>query len=327
MVMKGTRRNNLYYYNGSTMTRVVATVSSSDEDLEITSLRHRRLGHEGEITLLILVKQGLLKGENTYKLEFCEHCVLGKQRRVKFGTTIHNIEGILDYVHSFVWRPTKSPSKGGKHYFVTFVDAFSKRTWVYVMKSKSDVYNFSLNGKIWMKHKLGRKSSISEQIMMVSFAIIIFLNYVKRRVLYVTLLLKIHYSRMGVAERMNRTLLEKVRCMLSTVRFDKEFWVEAVTYACHLINHLLSTVIDDRIPLEVWSKQPVSDYDSLHVFGSTTYYHVKESKLDPRAKKQICLGFSSGIKGYNLWCPSLKKIVSSRDVTFDESLMLKKLEN
>ena len=54
-------------------------------------------------------------------------------------------------------------------------------------------------------------------------------------------------------------------------------------------------------------------------FGSTKYYHVKESKLDPRAKKAIFLCFSSRIKGYRLWCPS-------RVVRFDESSMLKKLE-
>ena len=57
----------------------------------------------------------------TYKLEFCEHYVLGKQRRVKFGTAIHNTKGILDYVHSDVWGPTKSASMGGRYYFVTFV--------------------------------------------------------------------------------------------------------------------------------------------------------------------------------------------------------------
>ena len=58
---------------------------------------------------------------------------------------------------------------------------------------------------------------------------------------------------------MNRTLLEKVQCMLCNVGLGKEFWAEAVTYTCHLINRLPSTTIDDRIPLEVWSKQPISD--------------------------------------------------------------------
>ena len=42
--MKGIRRNNLYYYNGSTMIGVVATISGSDEDSKITSLWHRHLG-------------------------------------------------------------------------------------------------------------------------------------------------------------------------------------------------------------------------------------------------------------------------------------------
>ena len=41
--MKGIRRNNLYYYNGSTVIGVVATVSGSNEDSNITSLWYRRL--------------------------------------------------------------------------------------------------------------------------------------------------------------------------------------------------------------------------------------------------------------------------------------------
>ena len=36
-----------------------------------------------------------------------------------------------------------------------------------------------------------------------------------------------------------------------------------------------ATVIGDKIPFEVWYEYPISDYDSLYVFGSTTYHHVK----------------------------------------------------
>ena len=91
----------------------------------------------------------------------------------------------------------------------------------------------------------------------------------------------------GVAERMNRTILEKVRCMLSNAGLGKEFWAEAVTYACHLINRLPSAAINGKTPMEMWTGKSATDYDSLHVFGSTAYYHVKESKLDPRAKKAL----------------------------------------
>ena len=63
------------------------------------------------------------------------------------------------------------------------------------------------------------------------------------------------------------------------------------------------------------------------MFSSTAYYHVKESKLDPRAKKALFMGITSGIKGFRLWCPETKKVIFRRDVTFDESPMLKKLTN
>ena len=125
---------------------------------------------------------------------------------------------------------------------------------------------------------------------------------------------------------MNRTILEKVRCMLSNAGLGKHLWAEAVSYACHLINRLPSVAIGGRTPLEVWSGKPAADYDSLHVFDCPAYYHVKESKLDPRAKKAVFVGFSSGVKGYKLLCPN-SKLIMSRDVTFDETSMLKPIKH
>ena len=72
-----------------------------------------RLGHTGEKSLQALARQGLLKGAGTCKVEFCEHCVIRKKTKVKFGTTTHCIKGILDYVHIDVWGPTKTVSIGG----------------------------------------------------------------------------------------------------------------------------------------------------------------------------------------------------------------------
>ena len=129
----------------------------------------------------------------------------------------------------------------------------------------------------------------------------------------------------GVAECMNQTLLEKVWCLLSNAGVGNEFWAEAITYVSHLINRLPSAAIESKIPLEQWYGKPVIDYDSLHIFRSIAYYHVKESKLDPTAKKTIFLGITSGVKEYRLWCLEIKKIVFSRDVTFDEFAMVRKV--
>ena len=63
----------------------------------------------------------------------------------------------------------------------------------------------------------------------------------------------------------------------------------------------------------------------LRVFGFLTYYHVSDEKLELRARKTVFLGFKRGVKECKLWDSKDWKIILSRDVTFDESSMLKTL--
>ena len=76
---------------------------------------------------------------------------------MKFGTAIHRTQGTLDYVHSDVWGPTRVASLGGMHYFVTFIDDFSRRVWVYPMKHKDEVLNVFFKWKKMIKIQTGRK--------------------------------------------------------------------------------------------------------------------------------------------------------------------------
>ena len=95
-------------------------------------------------------------------------------------------------------------------------------------------------------------------------------------------------------------LLEKVWYMLSNIGLDRQFWAKGVAYASHVINRLSSTVICEKTHFKVWFGKPANNYNSLHVFGYTTYYHIKESKLDPRVKKALFMWITSGIKGHQL---------------------------
>jgi len=79
VVLKGVRRNNLYYLMANTVTGQLTTSIGSDEDS--IRLWHMRLRHTGEKNLQALAKKGLLKGVKTCKLEFCEHCVISKRPR------------------------------------------------------------------------------------------------------------------------------------------------------------------------------------------------------------------------------------------------------
>ena len=123
VVLKAVRRKNLYYLKGSIVTGQVTSLIDSDEDS--TRLWHMRLGHTGEKSLQGPAKRDLSKGAKTCKFEFCEHYVIGK-KKVKFGTTIHCTDGILDFIHTNVWGPIKTTFIGGNHYFVSFIDNFSR---------------------------------------------------------------------------------------------------------------------------------------------------------------------------------------------------------
>ncbi|KAI5673173.1 hypothetical protein M9H77_13537 [Catharanthus roseus] len=110
----------------------------------------------------------------------------------------------------------------------------------------------------------------------------------------------------GVAERMNRTIMDKVRCLMVSSGIPKPFWGEAVSTAVYLINRSPSTAINFKTPLEV--------------FGCVAFAHQKEGKLDPRSRKGVFLGYPSGVKGYKVWLKgeSRVRVIVSRDLVFNE---------
>ena len=109
--------------------------------------------------------------------------------------------------------------------------------------------------------------------------------------------------------------------MLSNAGLNRHFWAEAASIACYLINRSPSIAIDKKIPIEIWSGSP-ADYMQLRFFRCTAYAHVDNGKLEPRATKCIFLGYKQGVKGYKLWNPQTQKVVISKNVIFNEFVML-----
>ena len=106
----------------------------------------------------------------------------------------------------------------------------------------------------------------------------------------------------GVAERMNRTLLERARCMRLFANLPKQFWAEAVSTTCYLVNRSPSTSLELKSPQEVWTGKPVN-YSDIHVFGCPVYVLLQEdqrTKLDAKSRKCIYLGQKAGVKGFKL---------------------------
>jgi hypothetical protein len=97
-----------------------------------TSLWHHRLGKMSEKGMQILHKTNLFPDLKQFDFDFCEHCVYGKHKRVRFLIVRkENKSEMLELVHTDVWGPSQVSSLGGYHYYVTFIDDATRKTWVY----------------------------------------------------------------------------------------------------------------------------------------------------------------------------------------------------
>ncbi|KAK1609790.1 hypothetical protein QYE76_033463 [Lolium multiflorum] len=308
----------LYVLRGSTLPGIAAAVSSDESSK--TNLWHKRLGHMSELGMAELTKRELIDGCDFGKLEFCEHCIFGKHKRVKFNASVHTTKGILDYVHADVWGPSRRTSNGGANYMLTIIDDYSRKVWPYFLKHKSDVFNAFKKWKVMVETQTEKKVKILRTDNGMEFCSNEFDEFCSNDGMVRHHTIPYTPQQNGVAERMNRTIISRARCMLSNAKMHRSFWAEAASTACYLINRSPSVPLDKKTPIEVWSGSP-ADYSDLRVFGCTAYAHVDNGKLEPRAVKCIFLGYGSGVKAYRLWNPETKKIVLSRNVIFNEAVM------
>ena len=107
----------------------------------------------------------------------------------------------------------------------------------------------------------------------------------------------------GVAERMNRTIVETARCMLAEAKLPRKFWAEAVSMAVYLRNRSSTTAVSGMTPFEALTGDKPC-VDILRVFGCLAYVHVPKDerrKFDSKSKRCILLGYGSETKAYRLY--------------------------
>ena len=282
VVMKGMLHQGLYVLRGTTVSGETA-VSTNKKDQ--TEFWHRRLGHMSLKGLLELGKKGLLNPNKISELDFCETCILGKSHRLKFGKAIHRTKGTLDYIHSDLWRLPQVPlSLSKSQYFISFIDDFSRKVWIYFLKTQDEAFNKFLEWKSLVENQTGKKINRLRTDNGLEFCHREFDDYCAKNGIARQHTCTSTPQQNGLAERMNRTIMNKVRCMLTESGLSKVFWAEAAATACYLINRSPSSAIECKLPEQVWSGTKPR-YDHLRPFGCIAYVHVSQGKLNPRAKK------------------------------------------
>lgn len=357
-IMRGERRRGLYHIDGKALvfptascpapqsTPAYVTVSEHAHAAKDrapkkgrtvdVNLLHRRLGHLNFDALKRMVNDGRIAGVTKLsgKPDVCEHCALGKMKRLPFPTGRQRATRPLQLVHVDLCGPVSKPGPAGELYAMTLTDDFSAHPWTYFLKRKSEALSryrqWRDEVQAYFKDNLVELELSPEFVQFLrsdnggeftsqAFEAQLAADGVKHET-------TAPYTpqQNGVAERMNQTLVSTATTMLIESGLPPSFWVEAMRCATELVTQRPSAATDGRSPYEVLFKRR-PDASRLRPFGCLAYKLVKKEfrawKFGARARKCVLLGYNSGSKDYRLYDLHTRKVVSSRDVLFDENRM------
>lgn len=314
-VASATLVNNMYRLN---VASVQAFISETNDDFY---LWHQRMGHLNFSDLKKLEEQaeGVKLSPSTDMT--CISCIEGKQARLPFTSAGSRASALLELVHSDVCGPMEVTSLGGARYFLTFIDDFSRKVCVFTLKSKSECLNKFKEYKCLVENQLNVKIKTLRTDNGTEYTNKEFADFLRSSGIKHQTSTPYSPQQNGLAERMNRTLVEKARCMLINANLQKYLWAEAVVTAAYIVNRSPTRALDWKTPEEKWSgKQPIVSH--MRVFGCEAMMHIPKEKVkkwDSRSRKMIFLGYCDNSKGYRLLDIKSRTVMKSRDVIFLEN--------
>ncbi|KAG9450658.1 hypothetical protein H6P81_010623 [Aristolochia fimbriata] len=253
--------------------------------------------------------------------QLCEWCMKGKQHRLPFEAGhSQRARRPLELVHTDIAGPFEVTSLGGNRYYLTFIDDFSRYTWVYFLKEKSEALNKLKEFKALAENQSRKYIKVLRSDRGGEYTSKAFEEFCKENGILHQLTASYTPQQNGVAERKNRTIMNMARSMMKGKTLPKVYWAEAVDCAVYLLNRYPTKSVKFRTPIEAWSgSKPAVGH--LKIFGCIAYAHIPEQrrkKLDDRGEKCIFVGYDSKTKAYKLYNPVTKRLIISRDVEFDE---------
>ena len=305
-----------------------SSTSSTSKALVACSLDiwHQRLAHIDPSTIEKMSKNRTVNGLELKREKepstLCTHCISGKGHRTPFTRQSNTkTSKLLELIHSDVKGPIEIQSHGGSRYFITFIDDFSKWTTVYTMKEKSESFQCFKKFHKFAETHSGEKVKTLRTDNGGEYTSNEFQNYLEQNGIIHQPTVAYSPQQNGVAERMNRTLMDLVRSMLYAKNMEKPFWAEALQTAAYIRNRVTSRSLpNDTTPFHRWHGK-VPNLSHTRIFGSRCHYILPRSKvksLDTRSREAIFVGYAMQSKGYKLWDVNSCKCVISRDVIFHE---------
>ncbi|KAJ9557962.1 hypothetical protein OSB04_012576 [Centaurea solstitialis] len=297
VILTGVRHADIYIINMNTSTDNFCFVSRASSDTNW--LWHKRLSHLNFKTLNQLCINNLVIGLPDFrytKVSLCSACEKGKQTRASFKSKqISSISSPLQLLHMDLFGPVNVQSIAGKKYTLVIVDEYSRYTWVFFLRSKSD----APEEIILFVRKMERLNNLTVRSIRsdhgTEFKNSTLETFFDQKGISQNFSFVRTPQQNGVAERRNKTLIEAARSMLSEANLATQFWAEAVNTACYTQNRSLIVKRFRRTPYELFRNRKPS-IEHLHIFGCVCYIlNNKDNlgKFDSKSDDGIFLGYSS----------------------------------
>ncbi len=247
IVPQARRDKNLYFLNVNVLKDMAHVANSLEES---AMLWHEKLGHLNMASLKEL--DAMVDGMNLKEVplhHICERCVKGKHQRTSFPKDrATRASQLLEIVHTDVCGPMKTTSHGGARYFLTFIDDFSRKTHVYLLKAKGEAFEKFKQYKTLVENEIGHKIKVLRSDNGGEFVSKKFDAFLAECGIQLQTSAPYSPQQNGVAEHANRTIMECARSMILAQGLELEFWGEAVNTVVYIKNRCPTKALDSKTP-------------------------------------------------------------------------------
>ena len=306
-------------FSGSDVNQSTVLLSNVNHNNSF-ELWHRRLGHPSS-----KVVQNVLSSCNIRLLNkdkgidnICSACCFGKFHKFPFPSSQTVYTRPLQLIVSDLWGYSHIPTPHGHKYYISFVDVFSRYTWIFLIKQKSEALEILKCFKSQVELQLNAKIITVQSDWGGEYRpftnLLAFFGVTHRKSCPGV------HEQNGLIERKHRHIVEHGSALLAQSSLPFKFWGEAFRTAVYLHNRLPTPILSNKSPFEILFHQK-PNYSLLRVFGCLCYPNMRpynNHKLAYRSTECTFLGYSANHKGYKCLDKN-GRIYICRDVIFDET--------
>ncbi|GJT33521.1 putative ribonuclease H-like domain-containing protein [Tanacetum coccineum] len=315
VLLKVPRQHNMYTFDmknvdSSKGYTCLLAKASSDE----AKLWHRRLGHLNFKNLNKLVKGNLVRGlpSKSFKNDHtCVACQKGKQHKASCKAKIDRyVTHPLHTLHMDLFGPTSVRSINHASYCLVITDDCSRFCWVFFLAKKDETSDILKTFIRQIENQLNQKVKIIRSDNGTEFKNRVMLEFCGEKGIKQEFSNARTPQQNGVAERMNRTLIEAARTMLADSHLPTTFWAEAVNTACYTFNRVRVTKPQNKTPYELlFGHKPILSY--IRPFGChVTILNTLSplGKFDGKSDEGFLVGYSVKHKAFRVYNLVTKKV-------------------